>query len=123
VTVTSGATKDVAVQLPGTDWVTGRVTDRVTHQGLGGVQITASSSCRYAGDLCDQAYGWTTPDGYYVVHSVGAPAFWGPTTWTIRVTSGLQETANPASYTIDAQPGLGHSGLDFREVYVPRKLS
>jgi hypothetical protein len=116
LTVVSGETVHVDFQLPASDWVSGRVTNRVTHKGLPGVEVQAHSQCRYAGDLCDGMYGYTDADGYYTIHSLIADSNWPGTEY--RVTLYSRDVSSPlqTTYTVATQPGLGHPGLDFKRL-------
>jgi hypothetical protein len=112
VTIVAGQTADVAITLPASDWATGRVTNRLTHKGIGGVQVDARSQCQYAGDLCDSAFALTNAEGYYHIHSLIADAMWPSNTYLIYLDSKYVDSPLAKTYTVETQAGLGHDGLD-----------
>ncbi|HUR50873.1 MAG TPA: hypothetical protein VMZ11_02000, partial [Mycobacteriales bacterium] len=124
ITVVPGQTTDFSFQLPASDWAFGRVTNRVNHKPLRGIEVIASSTCRFDGDLCEARGGYTDAYGYFTIHGLIAdPVNWPGMTYKVylyspnNLYSPLQKT-----YTITVEPGLGHEGLDFTRLTGQKSL-
>jgi hypothetical protein len=114
VTVVSGQTTEVDVHLPASDWVSGRVTDRITHKGLSGVRVNARSHCDYDGDLCDALHNYTDANGYYTIHSLIADPNWPSTTYRVLLGSGDVGTPWPRATRSRRRPASATSGSTSR---------